>query len=389
MTNPSGKRILSIDRYRGIAVFLLVVTLPLYFIDAFDYTDPFTTHIVEDAFCLVPGYTFYDLIAPVFIFAAGLSFGLSYSKNVSRHGVFAAIKKTVYRALRLIAVGTMLMYFGESLVDMTYKVATYLISGLACFWLILAILRQDFKKIIGRVLDISLIILGLAALIIGVSETIYLLVNNELLMDHWNVLQSIGFATLITILFHSLRLTYRIGALIVAFLIYALVYQMVGYNVFAAMNHGGVLGSFGWGILMALADLVGELAITDRKKFWIAGIALAIGGIIGYLLFECYKYSVSPGYVSMSFTLSLLLYMVVMIFDFWRFADGPIVSIGRNAILFYIIYSLASAYVGVYLNYYAYVYGSEWIAYLGMVLYMTIIFLLGFILNRHRFFLKV
>ncbi|MDD3712737.1 MAG: heparan-alpha-glucosaminide N-acetyltransferase domain-containing protein [Candidatus Izemoplasmatales bacterium] len=389
MINSSGNRILSIDRYRGIAVFLLIVTLPMYFIDAFDFTDGFTTHVIEDAFLLVPNYAFYDLIAPIFIFAAGLSFSLSFKKAVVKYGKHRAFVRSVFRGLKLIAIGSFLLYFGEHPIDDFYRVSSYVIASFCGLWLLLWIMKLDFKRIISTILDIMLIVIGAFALVVGLAETVYLLIHGSLPFEHWNVLQSIGFATLVTLLFHDFKPWMKLIALIILFMIYSFFYQLIGYNGFVSMSHGGVLGSFGWAQMMIAADLIGELSRTNKNVMYLFGAILVATGVAGYLLFDCDKFSVSPGYVSMSIVLSYLLYLIFSLFDFWRIDNGPIVSLGRNPILIYIIHMLAGAYVGIYLNYYAYVYGSNLIAYCGLSLYLVILCALSYFLNRKKIYLKI
>jgi len=171
MINSSGNRIISIDRYRGMAVLLLIATLPMYFIDAFDFTDRFTTHIIEDAFLLVPNYAFYDLIAPIFIFAAGLSFSLSFRRTVVKFGRRKAIVRCVLRGLKLITIGSFLLYFGEYLIDDVYRISSYVISGLSGIWLFLWITKSGLKQTIGAILNVSLMVIGGFALVVGIAET--------------------------------------------------------------------------------------------------------------------------------------------------------------------------------------------------------------------------
>jgi hypothetical protein len=389
MINSSGSRILSIDRYRGIAVFLLIVTLPMYFIDAFDFTDGFTTHIIDDAFLLVPNYAFYDLIAPIFIFAAGLSFSLSFKKAVIKYGKHRAFVRSVFRGLKLIAIGSFLLYFGENLIDDLYRISSYVIAGLCGIWLLLWIMKFDFRRIISTILDILLIVIGAIALVVGLTETTYLLINESLPFEHWNVLQSIGFASILTLFFHGFKPWMKLIVLIIFFMVYAFFYQLIGYNGFVSMSHGGILGSFGWAQMMIAADLIGELSTTNKNTMYLFGGILVVTGIAGYLIFDCDKFSVSPGYVSMSIVLSYLLYLIFNLFDFWRIDNGPIVSLGRNPILIYIIHMLFGAYVGIYLNYYAYVYGSNFIAYTGLLLYLAILCAVSYFLNRKKIYLKI
>ena len=139
---------------------------------------------------------------------------------------------------------------------------------------------------------------------------------------------------------------------------------------------------------MIFADLIGELATINKKKMYLVGGILVVLGIVGYLLFECNKFSVSPGYVAMSIVLSYIVYMLFNLFDFWQFDNGPIVALGRNPILVYVIHMIAGAYVGIYLNYYSYVYGSNLIAFIGLPLYLVVILILSFFLKRYMIYFK-
>lgn len=64
-----------------------------------------------------------------------------------------------------------LLYFGEYLIDDVYRISSYVISGLSGIWLFLWITKSGFKQTIGAILNVSLMVIGGFALVVGIAET--------------------------------------------------------------------------------------------------------------------------------------------------------------------------------------------------------------------------
>lgn len=90
------KRWEALDEFRGLSVALLVLLSPL---GMFKEVPDFLKHAESS------GFTIVDLIAPIFLFAVGISFQVSLMNRLSRGTKVEAIKHSFYRSLILIGFG--------------------------------------------------------------------------------------------------------------------------------------------------------------------------------------------------------------------------------------------------------------------------------------------
>lgn len=105
----SRKRIDAIDQFRGLAIVLMVLA---NFLAGVELVPAWLKHAPDI------GLTVIDLIAPFFIFAIGVTYGISYRRRLGRDGAAKTISHFLTRFLALIGVGALLSageyYFGES-----------------------------------------------------------------------------------------------------------------------------------------------------------------------------------------------------------------------------------------------------------------------------------
>lgn len=90
-------RLPTLDIFRGIAVLSLIVFNGFY---GFTNAPGWLTHAKWG------GYTFADLIAPLFLFAVGMAMQLSLRKRFERDGLKATAKHVMFRGFLLISFGT-------------------------------------------------------------------------------------------------------------------------------------------------------------------------------------------------------------------------------------------------------------------------------------------
>jgi predicted acyltransferase len=77
---PSAtKRIASIDQFRGFAILLMVLA---------DYFNNISTVPAWLKHAPDIGYTLIDLVAPLFVFAIGLTYGMSFRRRFDRYGAW-------------------------------------------------------------------------------------------------------------------------------------------------------------------------------------------------------------------------------------------------------------------------------------------------------------
>ncbi len=195
----STTRLTSIDLFRGLAILGMVLA---NYLAGVGWISPWFKH-AKDA-----GFTVIDLVAPMFLFAIGLTYGISFRGRLLREGTGKTYLHFVTRFSALLGMGAL---FGA-----------------------------------GEVL-------------LGVDgQTV-----------NWGVLQAIGVAGLVTLLF--LRLP-TWGRLLSGLGILALYQSLL--NEFWLMRilsepHGGLLGSISWSGMLILATVFADIFFKpDCRKFW-------------------------------------------------------------------------------------------------------------------------
>jgi predicted acyltransferase len=229
------------------------------------------------------GLTVIDLIAPFFIFAIGLTYGLSFNRRVERNGVFPTSMHFLTRFLAIIGLGA----------------------------------------------------------IISAAETAT--GQNPSGID-WGVLQAIGMAGLLTMAVIRLPSIYRwvIGFALLA--IYQLVLDRFWLDVVLRSPHGGLFGSLGWTSMLilstALADLFHDKG-RSRKLFpWASALVLAVGIALVYIS-PVSKHRVSAPYVLISLGISALLFAIFHWFsERYRINIHFLTAWGKNPLVLYFLHYL-------------------------------------------------
>jgi len=89
------KRLESIDQFRGFAIFLMILANYMTNVQIFL---AWLKHADEI------GYTVIDLIAPMFVFAMGLTYGLSFRRRIERDGAWNTYQHFLTRYLALLGI---------------------------------------------------------------------------------------------------------------------------------------------------------------------------------------------------------------------------------------------------------------------------------------------
>ena len=118
-TNEStqSKRIISIDRFRGLCMFVMVISFFLgVFEDTFAKWAPIFEH-GESGFQILPGIAFADIFAPMFIFVIGLTYVKSFKSREAKYGTKVAYFQIAIRYLGLMGIGALLNGFEDGWLD--------------------------------------------------------------------------------------------------------------------------------------------------------------------------------------------------------------------------------------------------------------------------------
>jgi predicted acyltransferase len=265
------KRISAIDQFRGFAILTMVLA---------NYTGG--VKLIPAWLKHAPdiGLTVNDLVAPFFIFAIGLTFGLSFRRRLERDGTGKTYGHFAIRYLALVGVGA-LMSAGETAVG-----------------------------------------------------------ANPAGID-WGVLQAIGVAGLLALGVIRLPALYRwlIGAVVLV--IYQIALDNFLLDITLRSPHGGLFGSVSWGAMLilgtALADLFHDTG--KRKWFYWASLAVLIVGIGLAFLLPVSKHRVSSTYVLISLGISALLFALFHFFaERFRMNLHLLNAWGKNPLALYILH---------------------------------------------------
>ena len=269
-----AKRITSIDLFRGFAILTMV---PANFMVGIQIIPAWLKHAPD------VGLTVIDLIAPFFIFAISLTYGLSFSHRLARDGAFR-------------------MY--------SYFLTRYLA------------------------------IIGLGA-IISAAETAS--GQNPSGID-WGVLQAIGMAGLVTLLVIRLPSIYRwlIGAGILV--VYQLILNNFLLNLTLRSPHGGLFGSLDWAAMMILGTCLADLFHGEeraKKVFPWASLAIMAAGILLAIYAPISKHRVSSSYVLITLGISALLFLLFnWVSGHLHWNSQLLLAWGKNPLVLYFFHYL-------------------------------------------------
>jgi len=273
-------RLESIDEFRGFAILLMVLA---------DYLEgpsvvPGWLKHAQDI-----GLTEADIVAPLFILAIGLTFGLSWRGRKAHDGERRTIQHFVVRYLALIGIGAVLTVLGN-------------LSGVA--------------------VDPS----------------------------NWGLLQAIGFAGLITMAFIGIPVRFRwvAGAALLA--AYQILLDRFWLIEVLQATHGGLRGALGWGAMMILATVLGDVFHDESRRKWFPNISAGVllTGLALALLVPVSKHRISASYVAITLGGSGLVFWLFHLLDSRLGWTVPILKVwGRNPLVLYLLHGLVLGFFAV------------------------------------------
>jgi predicted acyltransferase len=271
MTTTS--RLDGIDQFRGFAILLMVLA---DFLADVNRAPAWLKHAPD------VGYTVIDLIAPLFVVAIGLTFGLSFRRRLARDGARKAYEHAVVRNLALIGLG-FLMTLGGNL------------SGVY-------------------------------------ASTI-----------NWGLLQALGAAGLLTLLVIRLPAGWRIGVGLGLLVIYQALLNCCWLDAVRGAPHNGPWGALSWGALLILATVLADWyhdSVLRRTTLPWAALAVLLAGVATSFLFPVSKARASASYVLVSLGLSTLIFLGFHVLGERGLRVPLLTAWGRNPLLLYLLHGV-------------------------------------------------
>lgn len=264
---PDTNRILSIDLFRGIAIILMVA---VNFLAAVNSIPVWLKHAPDI------GYTIADVVAPLFIFAIGLTYKTSFEKRIQKYEAFKTYMHFIKRYLVLVGIGAILT------------------AGEAVF--------MDTPS-------------------------------------NWGVLQAIGIAGLITLIFIRFNIYIRMISGFILLIIYQIVLNKFLLATVLNSSHGGLFGSISWAAMMIISTVAAEIFYRKKWQYLVFVITLTILSVVSIFLVPVSKNRVSISYVLVSITISALFFWFLdFISNHIKNHRGPVIWWGQNPIVLYMLH---------------------------------------------------
>ena len=271
------KRLEPIDQFRGFAILLMILA---NYMNSVQIIPVWLKH-ADDI-----GYTVIDLVAPLFVFAMGLTYGISFRRRNIRDGAWNTYQHFLTRYLALLGMG-------------------YLIT---------------------QVWELS-----------GVQPP----------SINWGLLQALGAAGLIALPFVRLSVAWRgvVGFGMLAG--YQLLLDHFWLQEVLIAPHNGPWGALSWGALLILATALADLYHDEARRkraFPLASVGLVAVGLVIAIFVPLSKDRASASYVLLSLGLSgLIFYLFILVGNIWHLRLPVLSAWGRNPLLLYLLHYVVLA----------------------------------------------
>jgi len=278
------------------------------------------------------GYTFADLVAPLFIFAIGLTYVRSAQYRLRRDGAWKMMQQFITRFFAILGIGAL---FGAGEV----------------------LLQFDGQTI------------------------------------NWGVLQAIGVAGLVTLVFICTNTYTRLaaGLIILAFNQYMLDHFWM--QSVLTSPHGGLYGAISWSAMLLLATALSDLyhrPTPNKVVFTLASALLLTAGVLLAFWIPISKNRVSSTYVLVSLGLSgLMLIIFHLLFDRFRIQLPLLTTWGKNPLVLYVLHLLLLGFVALPEIPGWYVTAPYWLVFIQIAILLLLLSLVAWRMERRELYFSL
>ena len=314
------KRLEAIDQFRGFAIFMMILA---NYMNNVQVIPAWLKH-ADDI-----GYTIIDLIAPMFVFAIGLTYGGSFRRRLARNGAWNTYQHFLTRYLALLGLG----------------------------------------YIITLVWELS-----------GIQPP----------SVNWGLLQALGAAGLIALPFIRLSAAWRWGIGLGLLAVYQILLDRFWLEDVLVAPHNGPWGALSWGAMLILATALADLYHDERVNrgtFPLVSAGVVIAGLALACLLPLSKDRVSASYVILSLGLSgLVFYTFHWVHERWQFKLPILTDWGRNPLLLYLLHYVLLAIFALPAIPAWYVQAPWWLVLMQISVLIGVLSWVGHYLNQRKLY---
>ncbi len=271
--SATPSRLDAIDQFRGFAILLMV--LADYLADV-NRAPAWLKHAPD------LGYTVIDLIAPMFLFAIGLTYGLSFRRRLARDGARKTYEHAIVRNLALIGLGFLLTLGGN-------------LSGV-------------YPSSVN-----------------------------------WGLLQALGAAGLLALPVIRLPAGWRVGVGLGLLAVYQVGLDCCWLDSVRSAPHNGPWGALSWGALLILATVLADWyhdPARRRGRMPWASLAALLAGLAAAAVIPVSKTRASASYVLISLGLSAFVFLGFHLLGQRGLRALILSAWGRNPLVLYLLHGV-------------------------------------------------
>jgi heparan-alpha-glucosaminide N-acetyltransferase len=368
-------RLTSLDAFRGLVILTMTFVNYLAGVKAIP---AWAKHLPQDQ----DGYTFVDVVFPGFLFIVGVAIPLALHKRMVRgESLLSLLQRVLVRSASLLFVGVIMVnspYFSADASGMS-KSLWFLLAMLmvVVLWNIYPVDAPKEKKrfFLGLRIVAGLVLAGLLVVFRGENSA-----KEVVWLQHswWGILGLIGWAYLVCC---AAYLAFRGSSValmgVLGFLIALYIGDKHGVLDWLGRVHnfvgvGQVLGSTAANVMIGVLVgncFVGEAAAlrpaTRVRFFLLFGLGLYVAGLLLRPLHGIHKNAATDSYALVTGGICCLSFLLVCVLmdmgNLRRWAD-PLVPVGQNALLAYILPGiLGNLFAVISLPGLLWQYGSGWL----------------------------
>lgn len=349
------ERILSIDRFRGFCMFLMACSFIFPLFSCFDFLAPVVEH-GDKGFQILPGISFADLFAAMFIFVIGLTICKSFKAREEKFGTTRAYFQLALRFLCLIGIGILFNGFESGWVDIFLGDKTFSELSIqiqiysVMFWIAIALLivyivskfvkNEKFKIVAECLFKYTLAIAGILALffiLVATAEKITLPETGERYGGwEWDTLQNIGLAGLLALPFVKFKKGGKFAIVVITFTVLTILMQNGLFPLANSILEGGIIGGFSWACILLMGSIFFELK-DDNKKYWTLTSLILLVSVVLIVAFDfiAAKRGCTPVYAMFCIAIAAMIWGGLNCINNWKPKFDFFEIWGSNAILTY------------------------------------------------------